>query len=562
MSDHAMRILLVEDNPGDAVLLDCALRGVQHLEFQLFHVLTLREMAERLPAGEFDVLVLDMDLPDSLGLDTVRRAVAAAPHVPIVVLTGGNDENTGLETLRLGAQDYAMKGDLDGWALARTIRYAIERKQAQRALQDAHDNLERKVRERTAELADVVDVLQDEAQQRIAAQNALQRSNLALRMLTEANQAMVRTHDEQELVQTICRIAVERGGCLMAWVGFAEHDAQRTIRPVASAGFEDGYLESARFTWADEPLGRGPTGTAVRTGRVSAGSDFLSDPRLAPWKEAAVQRGFRSSIALPLSDGAGTFGALSVYSAEVDAFAGEIAEIMAQLANDMSYGIAALRSVTERRRLEKEVLQATEREQWRIGRDLHDSIQGSLTGIRMMLSVSEKRARQHSSQLGDEIHQVGEVVQQTLQQTRGLSHGLCPMDLHGLGLTRCLHELCGSMVSLFGIDCQFHHDEGLLIEDELTATQLYYIAQEAIHNAVKHSRGKRIAVSLSREDGGATLSVADDGRGIEAKPRPTGGLGMRSMDYRARLIGGVLEVRGASPHGTLVTCRVRLPSRW
>lgn len=539
MSDQPLRILLVEDNPGDAVLLECALRGVRRLVFKLSRVERLEEMIDRLRSESFDVLILDMDLPDSRGLDTVTRAVAHTPQTPVVVLTGRDDEEMGLEAMRRGAQEFVIKGETDKWSLVRAIRHAIERKQVQKALQKAHDELERKVQERTADL---------------------RRVNHVLQMVTACNEALVRNTDEESLLEAVCRIIVERGGYRMAWVGFPEHDEHRTIRFAASVGFEDGYLQTVRITWADEPLGRGPTGTALRTGKISIGNDFLSDPHLAPWREPAIKRGFRSSVGLPLTSGSTTLGVLTIYSDQPNAFAGQIVEMLSQLADDLAYGIVALRGAADRRRLEREVLQATEREQWRIGRDLHDSIQGNLAGAKMLLSVIEKRVREHAADLGDQINEVAHVMQHTLEQTRGLSHGLCPMDLHGPGLPRCLVELCGSMQSLFRVNCEFRHDKGLLIEDELIATQLYYIAQEAVNNAVKHSRGKHIWVALEQQDGQAVLSVIDDGTGIDKTRRTGTGLGMRTMNYRARLMGGTLDVAAGTPHGTIVRCRLGLPT--
>jgi len=526
--------LLVEDNPGDAVLLREMVREALAAG-DLSVAQTLAAARSHAADNPPDVVLLDLSLPDSSGMDTVKAMVEAAPLASIIVMTGLADQDSGVQAIRAGAQDYLVKGRLSGDLLARTISHSLERHRMRQRLRRAHDSLEEKVSQRTADLA---------------------RTNRSLRMLTEANEAMVRIHEEHALVEAICRIIVQRGGYVMAWVGFAQQDSAQTIVPAVSVGVEDGYLQAVHITWADEPLGRGPTGMAIRSGKVAIGGDFLSDPQLAPWKEAALARGFRSSIALPLL-WRELAGALTIYSAQPNAFGEETVEILSQLANDLTYGIATLRGAAERRRLEKEVLQATEQEQWRIGRDLHDSIQGSLTGIKMMLAVIENRSRSLEADLGDEVHKVADLVQQTLVQTRALSHGLCPMDLHDQGLVRALEGLCGSINSLFRIKCEFLCDDGLLIEDEEIGTQVYYIAQEAINNAIKHSKGKSIAVSLVRADGQVVLSVQDDGLGIGKSGQCGRGIGMRTMNYRACLIGATLDVSAGAAGGTIVKCSLK-----
>ncbi|MDI6748387.1 MAG: PAS domain S-box protein [Rhodocyclaceae bacterium] len=175
------------------------------------------------------------------------------------------------------------------------------------------------------------------------AENALQRANRALRVLIDCNQALGRATDEDALLHDICRAVVDIGGYRMAWVGFAENDAPRSVRPVASAGFAAGYLESIELSWADTALGRGPAGTAIREQRPVLARNIQADPLFAPWRAEALRHGYASSIALPLLDGERCLGMLGVYSAEVDAFDADEARFLAELANDLAFGIRALR---------------------------------------------------------------------------------------------------------------------------------------------------------------------------------------------------------------------------
>ncbi len=180
--------------------------------------------------------------------------------------------------------------------------------------------------------------------ERIRGEEELRRVNRALRMLSDSNQTLIRAADEAELLNEICRTVVETGGYRMAWVGFAENDEEKALRPVAYAGVESGYLEKARLAWADVERGRGPGGIAVRTGRPCIASDIANDSAFAPWRAEAIQRGYRSMVALPLGSQGRTFGALSVYSAEVDAFDATELEILQELAGDLAFGIEGVRT--------------------------------------------------------------------------------------------------------------------------------------------------------------------------------------------------------------------------
>ncbi len=187
------------------------------------------------------------------------------------------------------------------------------------------------------------------------AEEELRRLNRELQAIRSCNQAMVRGEDEQALLHDICRIVCEEAGYRMAWVGYAENDEAKTVRPVAWAGAEEGYLEQAKLTWADTERGRGPAGRAIRCG-VSGSQDFTTVPPTNPWRDAALQRGYRAGIALPLKDEtARPFGALSIYSSEPNAFTADERRLLEELADDLAFGIMVLRTRTERKAAEEEL---------------------------------------------------------------------------------------------------------------------------------------------------------------------------------------------------------------
>ena len=127
----------------------------------------------------------------------------------------------------------------------------------------------------------------------------LQQANRTLRMISGSDRAGP-CGGRQRVMRQVCRAVVELGGFRMAWVGFAASDEQRTVWPVAVAGHDEGYVQASEVSWADNERGRGPTGTAIRTGQTVVNPDFSTNSMMAPWREAALRRGYVCSIALPL----------------------------------------------------------------------------------------------------------------------------------------------------------------------------------------------------------------------------------------------------------------------
>jgi PAS domain S-box-containing protein len=185
----------------------------------------------------------------------------------------------------------------------------------------------------------------------------LSQRNRALQLISSADSLLVHATDEQTLTDQICAMIIRTGGYRMAWIGYAMHDEAKSIRPVSSSGFEDGYLETINLTWADTDRGRGPTGTAIRTGRYCRARNNPGDIAFGPWREAATHRGYQSSIALPLESNGTIFGALNIYSAETDSFTDEEVILLTQLARDISFGIQTIRDRVLRTAAEQELRQ-------------------------------------------------------------------------------------------------------------------------------------------------------------------------------------------------------------
>jgi two-component system cell cycle sensor histidine kinase/response regulator CckA len=178
----------------------------------------------------------------------------------------------------------------------------------------------------------------------------LRRLNRALRTLSACSQALAQAGSEQELLQQICDIIVRVGGYRMAFIAYAEQDEDKTVRPMAHAGHGDGYLEGIALKWSDTPGGRGPAGAAIRENRICAITDTANDVSFEPWRDAALQRGYEAVIALPLRVAGSPFGVLTLYSGQAGSFESSEEELLTEMANNLSYGITAMRSHEDAKR--------------------------------------------------------------------------------------------------------------------------------------------------------------------------------------------------------------------
>ena len=440
MEHRSIKVLLIEDNPADARFIAEIIRTGRHASrFDLIHKPRLRDGLQYLKESErpVDAILLDLSLPDSQGFDTFLRLLTEASDLPIIVLTGIDDGTVATRAVQEGAQDYLVKGQVDGPLLSRSILYAIERKRTEKDLQKqaallnlAHDAIfvrgldhtvqfwndgavelygftreealgkvaqdllytgfpepidqiveqvlesgrwEGELRQtastgkklvvesrwalrqgKDGEPTGFLEVNRDITSRKII-EEEFRKADRAFRTQSECNQALVRQTEEMELLQQVCRIVVDVGGYRMAWVGFAENDEDKTVLPVASAGYDQGYLERAKITWADTGRGRGPTGTAIRTGKIITSQNAFSNPAYQPWRSDGTMRGYASSIALPLIVERAVIGTLTIYASEPDAFNEEEASLLGNLAENLAYGIASIRVAKQRRRSEEEL---------------------------------------------------------------------------------------------------------------------------------------------------------------------------------------------------------------
>ena len=353
------RILIVDDNPDNLQVL---IELLTKHGFSAFPA-SEGELALRFARSSSpDLILLDILMPGMDGYQVCRelKADERTRDIPVVFMTALSEIQDKVAGFKLGAVDYITKPFQAEEALARVRmhvtlhsmqkrlernnrqlqRQIAERRRAEQALQEAHAELELRVEERTADLA---------------------QANRMLNILSECSLAFIRATEESALLQEICRIIIDLGGYPLVWIGYAEQDVGRRVRPVAQAGFEEGYLDTVDITWDDTERGRGPTGTAIRTGEPCLVKDIQTDPRFAPWRQEAVRRNYASSIALPLKRDGRAFGALNIYSTAPDSFSVEEVSLLMELAGNLAFGITSLHERDARRRAEEALRQNEEK---------------------------------------------------------------------------------------------------------------------------------------------------------------------------------------------------------
>ena len=236
----------------------------------------------------------------------------------------------------------AIQKEVDKWLSLKQRQMAFRHRRADGSIRDV-EVFARKVMIKDRPL---ISAIIHDVTERIQAGRELQRLGRVLRTINCGNDALLHTDDETELLQKICNIIMDRGGYLMAWVGYASHDEAKSIYPVAQAGLTDNFLKTITMSWADNEYGQGPSSRAIRTGQHQhcRVKDIEQDQRFAVWMSVAKKLGCASIYSMPLKSGNSTIGVLSIYSERPDAFEKSEAELLGSLAENLSYGIVMVRS--------------------------------------------------------------------------------------------------------------------------------------------------------------------------------------------------------------------------
>jgi len=312
----AVRILLVEDEAITAMDLQ---RKLEFWGYDVVGVAYSGETAVELAQKHHpDLILMDIVLKGPMsGVDAAKEIHEL--EIPVVFLSAHSEDSTMEKAREVDPYGYLIK-PFDEKELLFTIEMAVQRHRSQLQIKKLNRNL---------------------------------------RMLSDCNQAIVRMNDPQKLLREICRIIVEVGGYRMAWIGFAEDDDERSVRPAAEYGFHEGYLDSVTIRWDESEYGQGPTGRSIREGEPVIIRDTVEDPRFTPWRDKALGMGFMSVIGLPLRVKDKTIGALTVYSGERDAFDEDEVKLLMELAGDVSFYLESREILKE---MEEKVARTAQRE--------------------------------------------------------------------------------------------------------------------------------------------------------------------------------------------------------
>ena len=317
-----LQILILEDRPADAELVMRELRQAG-IPFAGKCVASEADFLAQLRDNPPDLILADYSLPSCDGLSVLAASQKERPEIPFIFVSGALGEEAVIEALHRGATDCVLKQRLSrlGSAVRRALREIEQRRQ------------------------------------RAQDQGRIHELNLLLRAIHDIGALIVRERDSQRLLAEACNILVQTRGYSLAWVGLAEPGSKRVV-PIAWAGDRADYLDDVRMTWDETPTGQGPTGTAMRTGQPWACQDTATDMRFAPWREAALARGYASAAAVPMMQAMRVVGAITVYSDSRDAFHEEELGLLKELAGDLTFALQSIEDENKRKAAETALVES------------------------------------------------------------------------------------------------------------------------------------------------------------------------------------------------------------
>jgi response regulator RpfG family c-di-GMP phosphodiesterase len=366
-----------------------------------------------------DLVMLDLRMPEMDGLEVLSHITEESPDTPVILVSGMGTIGDAIKALKLGAWDYIAKPIHDMGVLEHAVNKALERAEFLEEKKRYSEHLESEVKKRTAEveqrsseLENAYNDLQREVGVRKQAEEELSRINLELTMLSECVHAVVRATDEQGLMSEVCRIIVEVGGYEMAWVGFAEDNKEKLVKPMSSIGKNTDFLDGLKISWKDDEWGKGPIGQAIRSGKPVVNKNTMENPDVDLWREEALKRGFLSSIALPLKNNGQVLGILAIHAPEPEMFDELEAIQLMGLANDLAYGITTIRT-----RIEK--IQAGEQIELHVEK-LQKALSGTIEVVASTVEVRDPYTAGHQRRVAQLARAIAELMELSEIQIEGI----------------------------------------------------------------------------------------------------------------------------------------------
>ncbi|HTL54306.1 MAG TPA: response regulator [Candidatus Limnocylindrales bacterium] len=546
---QSLKVLIVEDSENDALLLQLELERAGYNPL-CHRVETHRQLESALSEGDWDIVIADYVMPRFNGLEALAMVKEHQLDVPFIVVSGHITDDTAVAAMKAGAHDYVMKDNL-----AR-LGSAVERE-----LRETELRHERK-----------------RAEKRLAAEHAITRLLAGAESIEQAAAA-------------ILEVLLESLGMDVAtlWV----RDSDHPVLQLSAARYQGRSEAWQRFCERQQGLsfasGAGLPGRAWQERRNIWVSD-LAGLEDAQRSELLAQAGLLSGASFPIQSGGAVLGVLELFAARqmnhdpvVDnmilAIGSELGQFIQrqkveealrrahdelemrvqQRTAELKAANAKLQnSIAERKRLETELLEITEKERRRIGLDLHDDLGQKLSGVALMTKGLELKLTKQKAPEAQDVAKIHTLIHQAMNHASDLAHDLATLEFAQRDLPSALDDLAGRARELFSITCRFKSEDPLPPLEPAVVSQVYKIAQEAVTNAIKHGKAKRVSIGLANGDDKLTLTVQNDGLPFPDLRSHSTGMGLRIMNYRASLIGASLDIRAKGHNGTLVTCSIPL----
>ena len=506
LSSRPLRVLLVEDSDNDAALLELAL---QKAGFQpkCERVETSKGLAKALAGHAWDLIIADYVLPAFDGLSALAQVKQHGLDLPVIIVSGHITDDTAVAAMKAGAHDYVMKDNL-----AR-LGPAVERELRDAEVRRARRQTERKLWEEHA-------------------------FRQAIELSVPSGIAVVDLDGTQTYVNpAFCHM-----------VGWTEAELLGAKAPLLYWPPEE--VETIAAAFADI------VGKQNLSGRLELRFRRRDETRFSALVLLTALRDHFDNVSGWLSS-ITDITQLKNAEAELRRSHEELEVRVQQRTAALSAANAQLQAaMAERRRLEHELLEITEKERRRIGLDLHDDLGQKLSGVALMAKgLQVKLARQRSPD-AKEARQIHALIQQAMSHTSDVAHDLATLEVQEKDLPSALSDLAARAKVSFRVSCRLKVEGKIPPLEPPVVRQLYKIAQEALTNAIKHGKARQIQIALANSNRQIRLTVRNDGVPFPSAVGRDAGMGLRIMNYRAHIIGGSVQVKPGRPAGTVVSCTV------
>ncbi len=583
MKNEVIKVLIIDDNEDDLVLIRHMLSRTEGCRFDVNWAEDYEPGLQTLIQDQHDICLIDYRLGTHSGLDLLKEAISRGCQVPIILLTGAGDRHVDVEAGNAGAVDYLFKSEIDSAILERSIRYSVRHARTMRALRES----EERFRFQANILSQVNDaVIGIDQNEKISYWNpgaerlyGFKREGVMGRLSKDVlHYRWIKAEDERVMHESLLTVG--------SWRGEKIHRKSNGEEILVEASMnvtkDSNDRAIGRLVVTRDITKRRKTEEALWESyerfrmlfECSMDAILIEDDRgnyLKVNKAACELLGYSEEDLLGMNSQRLMGVERSVHGSQSESEHEKTKDLIEEISFHRPDGercivefsscefasnlrLTIMRDATERRRLEKEIQEISEKEQRRIGQDLHDGLCQQLAGIAYMSKVLESKLSNRKVPEAKEAGEIAKLVNQSISHTRDLARGLCPVELETSDLHSALVDLASRVESMFQITCKVYEEDVGPIHDTNAAIHLYRISQEAINNAIRHGKAKNIWIRLRHEVDYSVLTLRDDGVGIMKDAFQNRGMGLRVMNYRAGIIGGNLNVKRHPQGGTMVTC--------